>query len=202
MIKILNKIDRSIYVAVSGGIDSMAILSFLKRNHNIKVLYFNHGTEYGNIAEKFLINYCENNSLLLLKDKIKNPKKNTLSLEEYWRNERYNFLDQFSDAQILTGHHLDDAIEWWLFTSFNGLGKLLNYKKNNIIRPFLLTEKKDLISWVNKNNVPFIEDDSNKNISFARNRIRHNIIPEVLNINPGIKKNIKKLLLAKYGNKN
>ena len=57
MIKLQGKLPRKIYVACSGGIDSMAALDFLKRNHDVFVLYFNHGTHHGMKAMKFLDKY-------------------------------------------------------------------------------------------------------------------------------------------------
>ena len=197
MIKILNKIDKNIYIAVSGGVDSMAALSFLsnKNKRFIEVLFFNHNTEYSNAAEKLVEDFCTKNNITIHKDKLIEQKDKRKSPEEFWRDERYKFFNKFKDKQIITAHHLDDVIEWYLFSSINGESKLINYQRGNIVRPFLLTEKKDLLNWCLKNNIPYLEDQSNKDIKYSRNRIRHNIIPEVLKINPGIKKNINKLLI-------
>ena len=48
--------------------------------------------------------------------------------------------------------------------------------------------------WAERKNVPFVEDGSNRNLRFCRNRIRHNILPEALKINPGLYKVVKKKL--------
>ena len=45
------------------------------------------------------------------------------SLEEHWRNERYKFLH--SDDPVITGHNLDDVIEWYLFSSLHGQSKII-----------------------------------------------------------------------------
>lgn len=198
MIEILNKINKEIYIAVSGGVDSMAALSFLKNKHKVEVLYFNHGTNFSDKAEIFIENFCNKNKLILHKKKISIDKPKNKSIEEFWREERYKFFDNFNDKNIVTAHHLDDVIEWWLFSAINGEAKLIPYKRNNIIRPFLVTKKEDFKIWCERNKIEFINDESNLDIKFSRNRIRHNIMPEILKLNPGIHKNLKKLLIKNY----
>lgn len=198
MIEILNKIDKDIYIAASGGIDSMAVLSYLKNKHNVEVLYFNHRTEHAEYAEKFIENYCLKHGIKLYKDKLSSQKPKEKSLEEFWREERYKFFNNFNNKKIITAHHLDDVIEWWIFSAINGEAKLIPYNRNNIIRPFLVSKKEDFKIWCERNNVEYINDESNLNIKYSRNRIRHNIIPEILKINPGIHKNLKKLLIKNY----
>ena len=59
MIKLQGKLPHRVYVACSGGIDSMAIVDFLSRKHDVFVLHFQHGTEHSNKAFEFVGNYCE-----------------------------------------------------------------------------------------------------------------------------------------------
>ena len=66
MIKIQGAIPRHIGVAVSGGVDSMAVLHFLSQNHDVTAYCFDHGTEFGSKALKFVENYCEKNNISLL----------------------------------------------------------------------------------------------------------------------------------------
>lgn len=197
MIKLFRPVENEVYIAVSGGCDSMAALSFLSNSprRTVEALYFNHSTEYSNLAEEVVERFCGDKKIKLHKGKLTETKDKRKSTEEFWREQRYKFFNHFKDKPIITAHHLDDVVEWYLFSSFNGNPKLINYQRENIIRPFLITEKKDLYEWCLKHKVPYLEDQSNKDTRYARNRIRHNIIPEVLKINPGIKKNIKKLLL-------
>ena len=54
MIKVQSKLPKKLYLACSGGVDSMAALDFLRRKHDIKVLHFNHGTAHGDLAERFV----------------------------------------------------------------------------------------------------------------------------------------------------
>jgi tRNA(Ile)-lysidine synthase len=179
----------------------MCVLDFLSQNHNIEVLHYNHATERSNAAENFLIDYCEKNKIKIFTETNKKEKPKKKSFEEFWREQRYDFFSRFDDKVIVTAHHLNDAVEWWIFSSLNGQSKIMNYSRGNIIRPFLTTSKHDFEQWQEKRSILFIEDPSNQNIRFARNRIRKNILPEVLLINPGILKNIKRKIVERF-NKN
>jgi tRNA(Ile)-lysidine synthase len=200
MITILGKIPRDVYLAVSGGHDSMCVLNFLINSHNVSVLHFNHNTEHSNQAEEFVTDFCLKNNIRLFTKKNNKNKPLKKSFEEFWREQRYEFLSNFTDKKIITAHHLNDVVEWWIFSSLNGQSKLINYSRGNIIRPFLPTSKKDFEHWKHKRSVLFIDDPSNKDVKYARNRIRQIIMPEILQINPGIFKTIKKKVLERFAN--
>ena len=196
MIRFLDKLPRECAVACSGGADSMAILSFLTNhtNRNVTVVYFDHGTNFGKESKSFLQDYCEKNNLPFKYARISEDKPKNESWEEYWRNQRYRFLHSF-EIPVITGHNLNDQMENWLFTGFHGQPRLIPYQNRNVIRPFMLTSKSDLIEWCKSKNVPWLEDPSNQNIDFMRNKIRHDILPEVLKVNPGFDKVIFKKVL-------
>jgi len=80
----------------------------------------------------------------------------------------------------------------------HGKAKITPYRRGNVIRPFLLTKKEKLIKWCEKKEVPWIEDKSNKNNAFARNRIRNVILPEIKKINPGIQKVVARKVKSSY----
>ncbi len=169
----LKKIPKDIYVAVSGGVDSMSILNFLSRNHSVSVLHFNHKTEHGFLAQNFLEQFCKDNNTKIIIGHLNNNKPKKESPEEFWRKERYKFFDQYQDKPIITAHHLDDVLEWWLFSTIHGgIPKLIKYNNRNIIRPFLITEKKDLLEWSIRKEVPFETDQSNFDLRYKRNAIR------------------------------
>ena len=195
MIKIQGKIPRKVYVACSGGVDSMAALDFLKRNHDVFVLHFNHGTDYGFKALEFVGNYCADNDIGFLTNVTgqEREKQARESQEEYWRSIRYDWLERCTERQIVTGHHLDDCVETWVMSSMHGTGKIIPYNRNDrVLRPFRLTRKRDLELWASLNNVPHLEDDSNQDTCYTRNYIRHEMMPNVLQVNPGIHKTIAK----------
>lgn len=196
MIKLLTKLPRKIYVAVSGGADSMAALDFLKNNHDVAVLHYNHGTEFGAKAEDFVRQYCYdygfNFSIGRNEDEI--PLRQ--SKELFWRNQRYNFFQQFTHARdIVLAHTLDDAVETWLFTSLHGNSSIIPATRDRFVRPFLLTKRVEMRDWCSRRDVPYLDDPANDDVIFPRVRLRNVIIPEALNINPGLYKVISKKYL-------
>lgn len=188
MIKLLGKIPDTVYVACSGGIDSMAALSFLNNGkRNVKVAHFDHGTQHASDAQDFVERYCKDNSLKLELATVSRKRNPEESREEFWRNERYNFFKSL-DAPVITAHHLNDVAEWWVFSSLHGESKLIPYKNESVLRPFLLTTKQELKRWVKHRDVPHVTDPTNTNLAYMRNLIRHRIMPQCLKVNPGLEK--------------
>ncbi len=195
MIKIQGKLPRKVYLACSGGIDSMTLLHFLRNNHDVTVLHFDHRTENSLIALDFVDDYCLKNDIEFIYAKNRRDKPKDKSHEEWWREGRYEFLDRFTDAPVITGHHLDDCVETWIFSSLHGTGKIVPYRRKNIIRPFRLNMKRDIELWGNMHNVAHIEDPSNSDTKYTRNYIRHTLMPHALKVNPGLYKTIKKKVI-------
>lgn len=190
--------EEKFILAFSGGVDSVAIADFYKKgNKNFELAYFNHATAQANVMEEFAINFANKNNIKLNVGRLVGEKSKNVSPEEFWRNKRYEFLNSFG-APVITCHHLNDAVETWIFSSLHGEGKIIASKNGNIRRPFLITPKRDLIAWCEHNDLSWVEDNSNKDTNFPRNRIRHNIVPECLKINPGLEKVIKKKVIAAY----
>lgn len=194
MIQLLTKIPRHCYVACSGGVDSMAALDFLSRNHKVTAVFLHHGTEDSDRAHFFVRSYCKEKDYGFLFGSINKQKPAKESWEEFWRIERYKFFESLKQP-VVTAHHLDDAVETWVWSSTHGTPKLPAIHRGNILRPFLTTPKNELISWCQRKNVRWIEDLSNNDIRFTRNLVRKEVMPMILKINPGIHKVIKKRLL-------
>ena len=135
MIQLLGSIPNNVTLACSGGPDSMAILAFLLRGRkNVKLVYFNHGTKHADSAQAFVEQVAHERNLSLEIGNIKRDRLPSESVEEYWRNQRYNFFNQFS-GPLITGHHLDDVAEWWIFSSLNGpVCEFVFLKKDLILR--------------------------------------------------------------------
>jgi len=194
MIKLQGKLPRNLFVACSGGIDSMAALDFLRRNHEVTVCYFDHGTDHSRRAFDFLVEYTAQQGLPLMHSKILRDKHKDESWEEFWRNQRYQFLHKLR-GPVVTAHHLDDCVETWIMSSLNGTGKWIPYRRDNVVRPFRLNRKRELELWANLKCVPHIEDDSNRDTCYTRNYVRHEMMPHVLRVNPGIHKTIRKKVI-------
>ena len=197
MLRVLGKLPREVVVAVSGGPDSMAILDFLNNNHDVTACYFDHGTGFGNECKSFVKDFCESRDIdfvvgINLLDCP--PHK---SLEEHWRDERYKFLHSF-EMPVVTGHNLDDVIEWFLFSSLHGQGKLMPYKNQNVWRPFISTSKRSLEDWCERKDVPFMVDPGSTDRKFMRSIIRNDMMPHARKVNKGIEKTFKKLVEREY----
>ncbi len=199
MIRILGKIPKNITIACSGGLDSMAITNFLlEGRRKIKLAYFNHDTFHSNKAQKFVEEYALKNSLPLSVGNVIGQ-KGRRSLEEFWRDERYKFLNNLKSDFIITCHHLDDCVETWIMSSMHGAPKLIPYKRDpNIFRPFLMSSRKKIEEYATDRNLSWIEDPSNQNTKFIRNLIRHDLMPGILKINPGIRTTVRKKVLELY----
>ena len=182
-------------VACSGGMDSMVLLHFLTRDRKLDVLFFHHGTKTSDEAYEFLKGYCFTRELNLVVEFIKVQPEKGCSLEAFWREHRYSFLNNYN-GMVATAHHLNDAVETWLFTSIHGSPRLIPVVNKNVVRPFILVSKDEIRRYQIYHQVSYIEDLSNIDVKYMRNRIRHKIIPEVLLVNPGINKVIKKKYLS------
>lgn len=199
MIRIIGKIPSNVVVACSGGIDSMvATHFFLQGRRGVRLAYFNHDTSYSARAQQFVEDYANKNNLDLFIGRVKGT-KGKRSMEEFWRDERYAFFNRIQTNYLTTCHHLDDAVETWVMSALHGQCKLIPYRRGpNIYRPFLMTSKKGIVEYATRKNVEWLEDPSNKRTEYIRNHIRHNMMPNILKVNPGVRTMIRKKLIETY----
>ena len=195
MIKLSVPLPKNITIACSGGVDSMAVVDFLSRKHEVTIAHFNHETKHGEKAVAFVSKYCGDNNISMLYGAPRSQKSKKESQEEYWRRERYEFLSEL--GPVITCHHLDDCVETYIWSSLHGTPKVIPLTRNNVIRPFLTTRKQDFIYWCESHNVPWIEDESNKNSRYTRNYIRNELMPHALHVNPGLHTLVKKIVQGK-----
>jgi tRNA(Ile)-lysidine synthase len=190
LIQLQGKLDREVYVACSGGVDSIAVVNFLSKNHKVNLVFFNHGTPDCDKAQSFILDHYENSHVIIMSGVSREKDKNE-SLEEYWRNERYVFLHAIPHP-VITCHNLDDCVETWIWSSLHGEGKIIPYQNKNVIRPFRMTKKAEFVNWCASHNIPWYEDSTNASSVHMRNYIRHEIVPKALVVNPGLYKVIGK----------
>jgi tRNA(Ile)-lysidine synthase len=122
-------------------------------------------------------------------------RRQNLGLEEAGRILRYRFLLQTAGRigahYLFTAHHLNDLAEDVLMRLIRGTGwpalagMSAWVQESNLVRPFLLTPKQDLAAFVQACGQNWLEDASNQDLSFTRNRIRHQILPLFFSENPG-----------------
>ena len=201
MLKLLTKIPRKINLAFSGGVDSLVVAHFLKRGkHDLTLLHFNHGCQYSDEIERQCLERAESLSVPIVVGRVTEGSPNKgQSLEDFWRRSRYRFLRSFPE-QFITCHHLDDAVETWVWSCLHGNPKIIPASDAKVIRPFLLTEKQDFQKYADRHGLVAVDDPYNRDFSLTRNYIRANIMEHAYRINPGLKKVIRKKYLNEKPN--
>lgn len=115
-------------------------------------------------------------------------------LEETGRDMRYEFLQRCARESgadlIATAHNADDNLETMLFnltrgTGLRGLGGIPP-ARDNIIRPLLTTSRQEVLDYLGYHALPHMEDSTNQSDDYARNRIRHQVLPVLENLVPGV----------------
>lgn len=170
-------------LAVSGGIDSMALLErfFRDEPENIVVAHFNHGTrKSADLDEQFVFSRCK--ELKVPFETMKIMLGEGVS-EELARQKRYDFLYHVAnkyDGEIYTAHHLDDLIESIAINLIRGTGwrGLTPFSDNRIHRPFIEMKfyKTDILRFAADNKVLFREDPTNATDDYLRNRVRSKLL--------------------------
>lgn len=100
---------------------------------------------------------------------------------------------------VVTAHHLDDALETYLMSflkSGTNHTKVIPYTRRepHTVRPFLLNKKDEMRAYCMKWNIPFLDDPMNELGNCSRSVIRHQMVPLALSVNPGIYKQVEKLI--------
>lgn len=196
MLHLTTQLPHALVVACSGGVDSMAVLDFLRRKHNVTVAYYHHGTVHGDAAHDLVSRYAASRGLTLHTERLDASRPAGYSQEEWWRECRYTFFDRLPAecGPIVTAHHLDDVVETYLWGALHGTPKLIPHNRGRVIRPFLTTRKNEFVDWCTRHGVSWVNDDSNTDTRYTRNYIRHNLLPHALRVNPGIHKTVKRMV--------
>lgn len=190
---LLNNND-TIVVGVSGGPDSMCLLSLLKslaKKYHLKIVcaHVNHGIRKESDKEKeFVENYCVINNIIFEYYKIEEYKNNKFT-ESDGRNKRYAFFKQlvtkYQAEYLMTAHHAGDLAETILMRivrgsnlkGYIGIPKISTNDNYSIVRPLLSATKKDILEYLDKNNIQYVIDKSNDSDKYTRNRFRKQVLP-------------------------
>lgn len=190
--------NKKFYIAVSGGIDSMVLLHLFQHfPFSFGVLHCNfklRGDE-SDADMRFIHDYCEANTIQLrigFFETQQIAKELKMSIQETARNLRYNwFYEQMEENKVdfvATAHHLDDNVETFLINFTRGTGlegftgiPLINDK---IFRPLLPFSREEIENYAKSNNIQWREDSSNASNKYLRNKLRHDVIPILKEINP------------------
>ena len=201
MINCFRTLPQKVGVAFSGGVDSAVMLHLARSLNRDIVLYtFDHKSEFSKEEIDFAHTTAAYYNIPIVTGEIKVAEIPCGdSKERYWSAERNAWFNSF-DTTICTGHHLDDAAEWYLMTSLQGGngGYLMNYHVKNVIRPLLLSTKNSLTEYAKKHNLTYINDLTNGDRNFnLRNKVRLELLPKVLEIFPGYMNTVKRKIVVK-----
>lgn len=194
--------DETIVVGVSGGIDSMVLLSVLYNlGYKIVIAHVNHNVRAESKDElEFVKAFAKERNITFestVLDKIIGT-----NFQDEARRLRYEFFfdiaKKYNATKIATAHHLDDLLETILMRisrgsnlyGYGGIKPIIYYGYTAIIRPLLCVNRKEISEYQKENNIPFMEDGSNSKDKYTRNRYRHHVIPILVEENPNIYQNI------------
>lgn len=205
--------DKTICVALSGGSDSIALTHYLyvnqgKYSYSLSAVNCEHGIRgKESVADSlFVRDFCLRYGIPLFffqEDCPAKAKREHISLETAARLFRYecfsSLLKEGKADFIATAHHADDNAETILFrlcrgTSLSGLKGIA--EREGFIRPFLNVTKGEILAYIERNHLSYVEDKTNADKDVTRNALRLNVLPELERIIPGAAKNIVNLSLT------
>ena len=190
--------DDRILLTVSGGVDSMVMLSlFVRCGYAVGVAHCN-----------FQLRGAESDEdELLVRDEAArygvpwyNRRFETAaemertgeSMEMAARRLRYAWFDELSRAEgytaVAIAHHADDSIETFFINLLRGTGLRgltgISIQVGKVVRPLLFASRREILEYAAANHIPYREDSSNRSTKYLRNKIRLGLIPRIREINP------------------
>jgi len=195
-----------VLVAVSGGPDSVALVHVLlaiqkKLDIRLGVAHLDHGLRPSAATRdaRFVSALCQKLGLPshVTKTDIQDlHQRQGGSLEALGRKARYDFFSRiarkFGYNKIALGHHADDNAELVLMNLFRGSGPLglsgmLPVRNNRYIRPLIEQTRGNIMAFLQENQIDFVLDTTNSDLRFLRNRIRHELMPDLIHdYNPNL----------------
>jgi tRNA(Ile)-lysidine synthase len=191
-------IGKKLLLATSGGLDSMIMVDlFHKLSFDMAIAHCNfqlRGVEsFGD--QQFVQNYADANEIdmfITQFDTVTFAKDFKLSIQVAARELRYSWFYELLETKkydyILTAHHADDNLETFIINLIRGTGLEgltgIPAQNGNIIRPLLIFSRQEIEQYAKENNIEWREDSSNTSDKYLRNKIRHNVVPVLKELNP------------------
>ena len=182
---------KPVYLACSGGVDSIAALYFIharRKMFNVTAVHFNHNSRLENYNMSYSVRVmCDKFGIPLISGKL--DKKKSIEhngKEDYYRQHRIEFFkEKCAGGQLVLAHHLHDCIESYLTNALGGnpsycpVPIITSFGDTKVIRPFMLNPKRNFIEYAKENNLMqyVVEDSTNTDTSIRRNKVRHSLIP-------------------------
>ena len=199
-----------VLVAVSGGADSMSLLHTLLNwpvdGLQVSAVHIHHGLrgEYADRDERFVRDYCDKHSVKLIvyhENVAAYAEYNGLSIEEAGRRLRYA---RFEEARasvgadvIVTAHTASDRAETTLMRIIRGTGVDglvgIPMARGRICRPLLSCTRAEVEQYCAECGIPYVNDESNVDVAFTRNRIRLQVLPQLTAMNPSVEEALLRL---------
>lgn len=189
----------SYLLAISGGIDSMVLLMIFKNlGYTFSVGHINHQLrgDASDQDETLILKQCDALGIKCYTQRIVISEEQNTQLAA--RNARYQILHEWRKSHnidyLVTAHHQDDREESFFINLARGAGinGLSSIKSLNgsVIRPLLHCTKAEILAYAEHNKVPYRNDQSNSSLKYLRNKIRHEVIPMLHEVDPRFKSGI------------
>ena len=206
------KAGDSVTAAVSGGADSVAMLCVLKDlseslDFSLKAVHINHNLrgDESNRDELFVRNLCSELNIecdFYSVDVMSRALEKKISIELAARQARYEIFSEIG-GKIATAHTLCDRAETLIFNITRGSGlhglRSIPPKRENIIRPLIDCTREEIEQYLKLRAQEYVTDSTNLTDDYTRNKIRHNVIPQLQNINPAFLQAVSRLCESACG---
>ena len=195
--------NSKILIAISGGIDSVVLTHLChKLELNIALAHcnFNLRGDESDADESFVLQLAEDFELDVFIESFDTntyAEENKVSIQMAARDLRYNWFEELSEQlnfdYTLTAHHADDNLETFLINFIRGTGLEgltgIPDVNNQFVRPLLPFSSNDIKSYAKSKNINWRDDSSNASTKYLRNKLRHDVVPILKEINPQLLQN-------------
>lgn len=192
--------SKEITVALSGGADSVCLfylLLELKRElgFSLSAVHVNHQLrgEESERDEAFVRNICNEHNVPLTIERVDVRQRTALtgeSIELAARNLRYEIFRNVNKGVVATAHTASDNLETVLYNITRGTGLKgvsgIPPKRDIFIRPLIFCTRQEVEDYLTKSLKKYVTDSSNLTDDYVRNRLRHNVVPLLKDINPSV----------------
>jgi tRNA(Ile)-lysidine synthase len=192
-------------VGFSGGLDSTVLLHVLadtpELRHKLLAVHINHGINPKGLDwQHHCEQWCLNLGISFISHSVQFDRR--ANIENRARNARYHVFSSLVNKKtcLILGHHLNDQAETMLLQLFRGTGidglsamsEVSTVGSGALLRPFLSYPREYLESYASLHGLKWIEDESNEDINYSRNYVRHQIMPLLVEKWPGVVENISR----------